>query len=117
PKDEEPLEELDEYEDEVATESLDDAELEVEDHAAAAPEVSIEVDTGELEAAEAPAAELKPPPPPKRKVPRPPKKKEPRIGKEPRAPQKRRAWWEEVFAEDFARATHHLSTRHIKREV
>ncbi|HEY6726138.1 MAG TPA: class I SAM-dependent methyltransferase, partial [Polyangiaceae bacterium] len=60
----------------------------------------------------APSTDVKLPPPPKRQAPSPPKKKG------PRAPaKKRKPWWEEVFSEDFARATHHLSNRHIRREV
>ncbi len=110
----EELEELEEYADEVepAPDSLDDAELEAlsDDTDDAAPELTIDVEEEPL--AESRPAELKPPPPPKRKTPSPPKKKEPKV-----PAKKRRPWWEEIFSEDFARATHHLSSRHIKREV
>ncbi len=112
-EDSEELEEIDEYEEErdlaLPLDPLD--EVDVEQLDADADEFSIDVDEDFPREAGTEAGELKPPPPPKRKAPSPPQKKS------PRAPRKRRPWWEEVFSEDFARATHHLSNRHIKREA
>lgn len=105
------LEELDDFTDaeiEAPPDSLDEDEVQ----ALAEDEHEVQIDVDEVPQTDSSqTAEVKLPPPPKRK-PTPPKKKS------PRAPtRKRRPWWEEVFSEDFSRATHHVSTRHIKREA
>jgi hypothetical protein len=93
-------------------------ELPDEDAALSSEPEAGEGDTGDVdvdvELPEDLEAEAKRPPPPKRPTPPPPKKKK----TSPQAPtRKRRPWFEQVFGEDFARASHQLNDHHIKREV
>jgi SAM-dependent methyltransferase len=79
------------------------------------PPLEIEADTPVPEAG--PPSELdqaKPPPPPRRKSTKPPasSKSLPTAKK-----RQRRPWWEDVFGEEFVRATPRASTLHVKREV
>lgn len=110
----EPLESIDDYaeeEIEPPPDSLDEVEVEaLAEDEQLGQLVPTNVDEP-TDGAPQPTTEVKLPPPPKR-APAPPKQKG------PRAPtRKRKPWWEEVFNEDFTRATHHVSSRHIKREV
>jgi SAM-dependent methyltransferase len=64
-----------------------------------------------------PAREAKPPPPPRR-APAPPREEltSPDVEKK-KASKQKRAWWEELFSEDFVRANWKVSDEQIKREV
>ena len=79
------------------------------------PPLEIEADTPVPEAE--PPSELdqaKPPPPPRRKSTKPPasSKSLPTAKK-----RQRRPWWEDVFGEEFVRATPRASELHVRREV
>lgn len=64
-----------------------------------------------------PAREAKPPPPPRR-APAPPREEltSPEVEKK-KASKQKRPWWEELFSEDFVRASWKVSDEQIKREV
>jgi len=103
------IEDYTEEESEPPPDSLDEADVQALAEDEPLPSAPAPVSN---EGAPPTSGEVKLPPPPKRPAPAPPKKKS------PRAPaRKRKPWWEEVFSEDFMRATHHLSNRHIKREA
>jgi SAM-dependent methyltransferase len=61
-------------------------------------------------------AEAKPPPPPKR-APAPPVSEPTAAEGEKKKSKQKRAWWEELFSEDFVRANWKVSDEQIKREV
>jgi SAM-dependent methyltransferase len=77
------------------------------------PPLEIEADTPVPEAG--PTEEAKPPPPPRRKSVKPAAA----AGKAlPQAKKRqRRPWWEDVFGEEFIRATPRVSDGHVEREV
>ena len=68
------------------------------------PEIAVEVEE------QKPA----PPPPPRREAPKPPSVAE---AKEAQRTKQRKAWWEELFGEDFARANSKLKSPQIVREA
>jgi SAM-dependent methyltransferase len=94
-------------EDDIATEAeMPDVEMEGE-----ARDSSEEIAVVE-DAESAKPAPPKPPPRPKREG----REPMPTIGDTPRSKQ-RRAWWEDLFGEDFQRATSRLKEEQVKREV
>ncbi|MBK7585030.1 MAG: class I SAM-dependent methyltransferase [Myxococcales bacterium] len=91
----------DERSDAAAAEQLADVEIPVERESE--PEIAVVIEE-----------EKPPPPPPRRDPPKPPSVAE---AKEAQRSKQRKAWWEELFGEDFARANAKLKTPQIVREA
>ncbi len=91
----------------VAGEELTDEDIAVPERESE-PEIAVDVEE------EKPAAPPPPPPPPRREPPKPPSVAE---AKEAQRTKQRKAWWEELFGEDFARANSKLKSPQIVQEA